>query len=69
VRLDPKTQHTTKFCRLGRIRPDRQIDLVWESPEPISPAPYPEFAFPGWTCDWTDGGITRGAEVSIDGDF
>ena len=69
VRLDPKTQHTTKFCRLGRIRPDRQIDLVWESPEPISPEPYPEFAFPGWTCDWTDGGITRGAEVSIDGDL
>ena len=69
VRLDPKTQHTTKVCRIGRIRPDRQIDLVWESPEPIAPDPYPEFAFPGWKCDWTDGGITRGAEVSIDGDL
>jgi len=69
VRLDPKTQHTTKFCRIGRIRPDRQFDMVWESPEPIQPDPYPEFAFPGWKCDWTAGGITRGAEVSIDGDL
>jgi len=69
VRLDPKTQHTTKFCRIGRIRPDRQFDMVWESPDPIAPDPYPEFAFPGWSCDWTAGGITRGAEVSIDGDL
>ena len=69
VRLDPKTQHTTKFCRIGRIRPDRQFRIVWESPEPIQPDPYPEFAFPGWACDWTAGGITRGAEVSIDGDL
>ncbi|MFM7137149.1 MAG: urea ABC transporter substrate-binding protein, partial [Planctomycetota bacterium] len=69
VKVDPKTQHTTKFCRIGRIRPDRQFDLVWESPEPIAPEPYPEFAFPGWKCDWTAGGITRGAEVSLDGDL
>jgi len=69
VRLDPKTQHTTKFCRIGRIRRDRQFDLIWESPEPIAPDPYPELAFPGWKCDWTAGGITRGAEVSIDGDL
>jgi urea transport system substrate-binding protein len=69
VRLDPKTQHTTKFCRIGRIRSDRQFDLVWESPEPIVPDPYPAFAFPGWKCDWTAGGITRGPEVSIDGEF
>jgi urea transport system substrate-binding protein len=69
VRLDPKTQHTTKFCRIGRIRRDRQFDLIWESPEPIAPDPYPEFAFPGWKCDWTAGGITRGPEVSLDGDL
>ena len=68
VRLDPKTQHTTKFCRIGRIRPDRQFDLVWESPEPIPPDPYPQFAFPGWKCDWTRGGLEQGAQVRIDGD-
>ncbi|MCE9631753.1 MAG: urea ABC transporter substrate-binding protein [Planctomycetia bacterium] len=68
VRLDPKTQHTTKFCRIGRIRGDRQFDIVHTSPAPIDPDPYPEIAFPGWSVDWTKGGITRGAEVDIDGD-
>jgi len=68
VRLDPQTQHTDKFFRLGRIRGDRQFDIVHASPEPIAPDPYPQVAFPGWSVDWTAGGITRGAEVDIDGD-
>ena len=68
VRLDPKTQHTSKFFRLGRIREDRQFDIVHASPEPIIADPYPAIAFPGWSVDWTKGGITRGAEVDIDGD-
>ena len=68
VRLDPKTQHTTKFFRLGRIRGDRQFDIVHSSPEPIPADPYPALAFPGWSVDWTKGGVTRGAEVDIDGD-
>jgi urea transport system substrate-binding protein len=67
VRLDPKTQHTTKFCRIGRIRGDRQFDIVYESAGPIDPDPYPQIAFPGWSVDWTKGGITRGAEVDIHG--
>ena len=68
VRLDPRTQHTSKYFRLGRIRGDRQFDIVHASPEPIAPDPYPAVAFPGWSVDWTAGGITRGAEVDIDGD-
>jgi urea transport system substrate-binding protein len=68
VRLDPKTQHTTKFFRLGRIRSDRQFDIVQATPEPIAPDPYPEVAFPGWSVDWTKSGVTRGAEIDIDGD-
>ncbi|MFM9011231.1 MAG: transporter substrate-binding protein [Planctomycetota bacterium] len=68
VRLDPQTQHIDKFFRLGRIRGDRQFDIVHASPEPIAPDPYPQVAFPGWSVDWTAGGITRGAEVDIDGD-
>lgn len=67
VRLDPKTQHCTRFFRLGRIRGDRQFDIVAESPAPIDPDPYPSFAFPGWKCDWTKGGLERGPEVKIDG--
>ena len=26
---------------------------------------YPQVAFPGWACDWTKGGVTKGAEVKI----
>ena len=28
--------------------------------EPIEPDPYPQIAFPGWSCDWTKGGVTQG---------
>jgi urea transport system substrate-binding protein len=69
VRLDPKTQHCTKYFRVGRIRGDRQFDIVHASDAPLEPEPYPQVAFPGWNCDWTKGGITRGPEVSIDGDI
>ena len=68
VRLDPKTQHTSKFFRIGRIRSDRQFDIVHSSEEPLDPDPYPQVAFPGWSVDWTTGGVTRGPEVDIDGD-
>jgi urea transport system substrate-binding protein len=69
VRLDPRTQHTDKFFRLGRIRADRQFDIVHASAEPIQPDPYPQAVFPGWRVDWTADGLTRGAEVDIDGDL
>ncbi|MFM7108627.1 MAG: ABC transporter substrate-binding protein [Planctomycetaceae bacterium] len=65
VRLDPKTQHTTKWCRIGRIRPDRQFDVVFQSDGPIDPDPYPQVAFPGWSVDWTSDGLARGPEVTI----
>lgn len=68
VRLDPKTQHTTKYFRIGRIRSDRQFDIVHQSEAPIDPDPYPQEAFPGWSCDWTKDGLVRGPEVDIDGD-
>ncbi len=63
--LDPKTFHTYKRCRIGRVRDDRQFDIVYESPSPIPPDPYPSVAFPGWNCDWTRGGLTQGEQVRI----
>jgi urea transport system substrate-binding protein len=65
IQVDPKTQHTFKWFRIGRIRADRQFDIIHESPTWIEPEPYPQCAFPGWHCDWTAGGLTRGAEVKI----
>lgn len=53
IRIDPKTQHLTKYFRLGRIREDRQFDILYESPTAIEPDPYPQVAFPGRQCDWT----------------
>jgi urea transport system substrate-binding protein len=67
LRLDPKTHHVFKRFRMGRIREDRQFDIVHESPDWIAPDPYPSIAFPGWSCDWTSGGITRGETVTIPG--
>jgi urea transport system substrate-binding protein len=69
IRIDPKTQYCTKYFRLGRIRRDRQFDIVRESAGPLAPEPYPQFAFPGWKCDWTQGGLVRGEEVRIDGNI
>jgi urea transport system substrate-binding protein len=68
TRLDPRTQHCSRFFRVGRIRADRQFDIVHASDAPLDPDPYPQIAFPGWRCDWTADGLTRGPEVALDGD-
>lgn len=39
VRLDPKTQHTWKTARIGRVRTDGQIDEIWTSECPVRPDP------------------------------
>jgi urea transport system substrate-binding protein len=69
LRIDPKTQHGAKPFRLGRVRSDHQFDVVYESDGPIEPEPFPQVAFPGWSCDWTRGGLREGPEVRIDGDL
>jgi urea transport system substrate-binding protein len=65
VKVDPKTQHTYKTFRMGKTRGDKQFDVIYTSPKPIEPEPYPQVAFPGWHCDWTKGGVSRGAEVKV----
>lgn len=65
IMVDPRTRHTYKPFLIGRIRKDRQFDIVYETPEWIKPEPYPSLAFPGWQCDWTTGGVTPGQEVRI----
>ena len=64
VRLDPKTQHTYKYFRMGKIRDDKQFDIIYTT-DLIAPDPYPQIAFPGWHVDWTKGGLTKGAEVKV----
>ncbi len=43
VYVDPETQHTWKVVRIGRIRPDGQFDIVWNSESPIRPIPFPVY--------------------------
>jgi urea transport system substrate-binding protein len=66
VKVDPKTHHTYKRFRMGRVNASRQFEIVYESPAWIEPDPYPQVAFPGWSCDWTKGGVVKGPEVKID---
>jgi urea transport system substrate-binding protein len=66
VRIDPRNHHLYKKFRLGKIRPDQQFEIVFESPEWIRPEPFPAFAFPDWSCDWTRGGLRKGNPVPID---
>src|SRR5437870_9991952 len=64
VKLDPKTQHTYKPFLMGKIRDDKQFDVVY-STKLLEPVPYPQVAFPGWGCDWTKGGVKKGTAVKI----
>lgn len=64
IKLDPKTQHTYKYFRMGKTRDDKQFDVVYTS-KLIEPDPYPQIAFPGWHCDWTKGGVTKGSAVKV----
>ena len=65
TRVDPRNQHVGKRCRIGRIRSDRQFEIVYEAPRTLTPDPFPQNAFPGWRCDWTRGGLTQGPKVDV----
>lgn len=41
VYVDPETQHCWKAVRIGRIRPNGQFDIMWNSEKPVRPVPYP----------------------------
>jgi len=65
IKVDPKTHHMYKKFRLGQIQLDRQFKIIYESKDLIAPDPFPTFAFPGWECDWTQGGLTKGPIPNI----
>jgi urea transport system substrate-binding protein len=65
VKIDPKNHHTYKRLRIGQILPNQQFEILYESPEQIQAEPYPAFAFPGWNCDWTAGGLQSGPPVDF----
>lgn len=65
-RIDPRNQHCAKRFRIGRVTNNRDFEVIHESDDAIPPDPYPQFAFPGWSCDWTNGGLIQGPAVRVD---
>ena len=43
VSIDQSTLHLWKKTRIGRIQEDGQFEIVWSSPEPIRPVPFPTY--------------------------
>ncbi len=41
ISVDAATHHTWRPSFVGRIRPDKLVDLVWTSEVPIRPDPFP----------------------------
>jgi urea transport system substrate-binding protein len=41
IRIDPATRHTVQTARVGRVDLAGRIAEVYQSPEPIDPAPFP----------------------------
>jgi urea transport system substrate-binding protein len=68
VTIDAVTQHTVKTVRIGRIGTEGQFDVVWTSPAPVRPEPFPEFQtkeewgkfltglYEGWGRSWANPG-------------
>lgn len=66
VYVDANNQHTWKTVRVGKINPDRQFQIVWNSEKPIRPVPYPisrsksewqKFVnnlYQGWNKNWAN---------------
>jgi urea transport system substrate-binding protein len=42
-RIDADTLHSWQVARVGKIRPDGQLDIVYATPEPVPPVPFPPF--------------------------
>jgi urea transport system substrate-binding protein len=41
VRIDPETQHASKVFRVGQITRESRFEVIYSSPSPIAPIPYP----------------------------
>jgi urea transport system substrate-binding protein len=42
VDFEPNLLNTYKYARVGRIKPDGQFEIVYTSPAPLAPEPYPK---------------------------
>ncbi|MBM3890000.1 MAG: urea ABC transporter substrate-binding protein, partial [Verrucomicrobia bacterium] len=68
VKVDPATQHIHRTARVGRIGAEGQFIVVWASPAPVPPEPFPAFKsksewesfladlYNGWDQRWANPG-------------
>jgi len=64
IKVDPKNLHVYKAFYMGKIRDDKQFDIIYQT-KLIEPDPYPQVAFPGWSVDWTTYGLKKGKKTKI----
>jgi urea transport system substrate-binding protein len=43
VSIEPLTQHTWKFIRIGKITSNNQFSVIWDSERAVKPVPYPPY--------------------------
>lgn len=43
IYIDPESLHTWKIVRIGKIKPDGQFEIVWDSEKPVRPIPFPSY--------------------------
>jgi urea transport system substrate-binding protein len=75
VYIDPATQHTWRTVRIGRVRPDGAIAILWDSQGPVRPVPFPTFLtrpewlafldglYRGWGGNWAAPALAPAAMV------
>jgi urea transport system substrate-binding protein len=68
VEVEPTLLNTLKYARVGEIKPDGQFEIVYTSPAPLAPEPYPKSRTPrqwnafldqlyaGWGDNWENPG-------------
>jgi len=66
--VDAENQHTWKTVRIGQVRQDGQVAILWTSKRAIRPLPYPAFRlklewetfldslYQGWGDRWANPG-------------
>ena len=54
VFVDPDNHHIWRMVRVGRIRADGQVDIVWSSETPVRPIPHPIYRSPSEWHDFLD---------------
>jgi urea transport system substrate-binding protein len=66
IGIDPETQHSYKYFRIGKFLENNEFEIIHSSEEPIKPIPYPKYKseeewevylkglYDGWDQSWSN---------------